>query len=50
MALVTKSLVQDGVAINLIVVDEDNLPELPTGQTLEDPAAYPYYWEGTPSD
>jgi hypothetical protein len=42
MAEITRSLVENGVAINLIVVDEDNLPVLADGQTLEDPAEYPY--------
>ena len=39
---IVKSVVENGVAINSIEVDPDNLPQLSPGQTLEDPLVYPY--------
>jgi hypothetical protein len=42
MSIETKVIVENGIAINIIIVDTTNLPVLPEGQTLEDPAEYPY--------
>lgn len=42
MALVTRSLVANGIAVNLIVYDTDSGFEPPEGFTLEDPEQFPY--------
>lgn len=43
--MVVKTLCKDGIPVNSILVDPDNLPLLAEGETLEDPQEVPYVGE-----